>query len=147
MSDRIRLNDLTDDALDALYDQADRYQTAWRSAEQDVTTAVRMSLDAQQRAEQVEAALARVRDLHAPVDHRGRTICADCSGYGLGSTDNVPVPYPCSTVRALDEQPITAQPSGCPHCGATTTHLPRRYMKNGRIGYCHGELTTDEQPT
>ncbi|MER6103599.1 hypothetical protein ABT115_15075 [Streptomyces sp. NPDC001832] len=56
MSDRIRLNDLTSDDLDRLYDQADRYRTAWKSAERDVTAAVRMTQDAQQRAEQAEAA-------------------------------------------------------------------------------------------
>lgn len=39
--------------------------------------------------------------------------------------------------------PTTA---GCEHCGNTTTHLPGRYMKNGVIGYCRGELT-EQQPT
>ena len=47
----------------------------------------------------------RVRDLHAPVDYRGRPICGHCSGHGGGSCDNGPQPYPCDTITALDEQP------------------------------------------
>ena len=47
----------------------------------------------------------RVRDLHAPVDYRGRPICGHCSGHGGGSCDNGPQPYPCATLDALDEQP------------------------------------------
>ncbi|MFJ2267773.1 hypothetical protein ACIOHO_15630 [Streptomyces sp. NPDC087849] len=57
--------------------------------------------------EKAEAAIARVRALHAPADFHGRTICVDCSSYGNGSTDNVPAPYPCPTIRALDEQQPT----------------------------------------
>ena len=45
----------------------------------------------------------RVRDLHAPVDYRGRPICGHCSGHGGGSCDNGPQPYPCDTIAALDE--------------------------------------------
>ncbi|MEU2134956.1 hypothetical protein [Streptomyces sp. NPDC018352] len=51
---------------------------------------------------------------------------------------------------ALDEQQpttTTSPKSGCPHCGAIAAHLPSRYMKNGVVGYCHGELTPEQQPT
>ncbi|WP_406014342.1 hypothetical protein OG520_22225 [Streptomyces sp. NBC_00984] len=65
--------------------------------------------DAEARAEQAKAAIERVRALHAPVDHNGRSICVDCSGYGNGSTDNSPVPYPCPTIAALAEQPTIAE--------------------------------------
>ncbi|WP_330435764.1 hypothetical protein OIC43_36920 [Streptomyces sp. NBC_00825] len=52
-----------------------------------------------------------------------------------------------AVIEASDEQqPTTAPQSGCPHCGATSTHLPGRYMKNGVVGYCYGELTTKLAP-
>ncbi|MEV8398798.1 hypothetical protein [Streptomyces niveus] len=45
---------------------------------------------------------AKVRALHRPVQHNGRTICAERSGWD-GSTDNSPVAYDqCRTLRALD---------------------------------------------
>ncbi|MER5843703.1 hypothetical protein ABT099_26110 [Streptomyces prasinus] len=58
----------------------------------------------QDRDEQA-AAIARVRNLHRPVEHRGQTICWECSAYdfpGL-TTDNAPVTYDqCHTLKALD---------------------------------------------
>ncbi|MFE6103211.1 hypothetical protein ACFVQ4_25085 [Streptomyces laurentii] len=53
-----------------------------------------------------EAAVERVRALHQPVTspYDGRTICTDCSGYGTGSCDAPPQPYPCPTIRALEPQ-------------------------------------------
>ncbi|WP_327335837.1 hypothetical protein OG384_04185 [Streptomyces sp. NBC_01324] len=52
------------------------------------------------------AAFRRVRDLHRPVEHRGQTICAECSAYdGDGSCDNSPVTHDqCSTLRALSSK-------------------------------------------
>ena len=52
--------------------------------------------------EQAEAAIARVRALHAPVQYGKWTICGHCSGYGGGSCDNGAEPHPCATLRALD---------------------------------------------
>jgi hypothetical protein len=46
----------------------------------------------------------RVRDLHRPVEHRGRIICVECSAWADGSTDNPPVEHPCNTIKALDGQ-------------------------------------------
>ncbi|MCM8552327.1 hypothetical protein [Streptomyces sp. STCH 565 A] len=49
-------------------------------------------------------AIDRVRDLHRPVDHRGVTICWECSAYDLLSqtTDNSPCGIEhCSTLKAL----------------------------------------------
>ncbi|MET4670844.1 hypothetical protein [Streptomyces sp. PvR018] len=52
----------------------------------------------------VDATVRRVRDLHRPVEHRGRTICVECSAWGNGSTDNPPTVHPCDTIKALDGQ-------------------------------------------
>lgn len=50
------------------------------------------------------AAIQRVRALHSPVEHRGRTICVECSGWADGSTDSSPAAHPCATIKALDGQ-------------------------------------------
>jgi hypothetical protein len=47
------------------------------------------------------AAVRQVRALHRPVEHRGRTICAECSAWANGSTDNPPTEHPCNTIKAL----------------------------------------------
>jgi hypothetical protein len=58
--------------------------------------------DIRLRVEQAQAAVARVRALHHPVEHRGQIICAECSAYdGTSSTDNPPAPWPCPTNGAL----------------------------------------------
>jgi hypothetical protein len=47
-------------------------------------------------------ALRSVRELHRPVDYRGVTICATCSGYADGSCDNGPCRYEdCPTLKAI----------------------------------------------
>ncbi|KFK87864.1 hypothetical protein IX27_18420 [Streptomyces sp. JS01] len=46
----------------------------------------------------------KVRTLHRPVEHRGRTICVECSGWADGSTDNPPTEHPCATIQALGNQ-------------------------------------------
>lgn len=56
-----------------------------------------------QRDAQAEA-IERVRNLHRPVDHRGVTICWECSAYDLPSqtTDNSPCGIEhCPTLKAL----------------------------------------------
>lgn len=55
----------------------------------------------------VDATVRRVRDLHRPVEHRGRTICVECSAWADGSTDNPPTMHPCATIRVLDSQEET----------------------------------------
>jgi len=52
-------------------------------------------------------AIQRVRALHRPVEHRGRTICVECSAWGNGSTDNPPTAHPCATIKALGTQEET----------------------------------------
>ncbi|MFL3869266.1 hypothetical protein LT966_21945 [Streptomyces griseobrunneus] len=49
----------------------------------------------------------KVRALHRPVEHRGRTICVECSAWGNGSTDNPPTAHPCATIQALDDEEET----------------------------------------
>jgi len=57
-------------------------------------------------AREARAAVARVRNLHRPVEHGGITICAECSGWDGSTTDNSPCGYEhCPTLRALDSQP------------------------------------------
>jgi hypothetical protein len=64
------------------------------------------------RVEHAEAAVARARALHRPVEHRGQFICAECSAYdGTGSTDNPPAAWPCRTNTALG-RPTTAGTEG-----------------------------------
>ncbi|MFJ9771176.1 hypothetical protein ACIRVF_08025 [Kitasatospora sp. NPDC101157] len=57
-----------------------------------------MAHDALNRAEQAEARVAAVRELHQPRDHGGWIICTGCSKLG-----HVTAPWPCPTVAALDE--------------------------------------------
>lgn len=104
-------------------DRAERYRTQrnrWVEIADEHTDKER------DRANTAEAAIGRVRALHSPVDHNGRTICADCSGYADGSTDNGPAPHPCPTITVLDTPtevagtaPAATQNRGeccdCPH--------------------------------
>jgi hypothetical protein len=71
-----------------------------------------------------QAAAARVRALHQPMQRGPFTICAHCSGWdGKWRCLGVVTDYPCPTVRALDGEPArVAQqdptqdglPCGCP---------------------------------
>ncbi|MFE9855591.1 hypothetical protein [Streptomyces sp. NPDC005780] len=57
--------------------------------------------DCDDKAEAIE----RVRRLHQPVEHRGKTICWECSDYDFPgqTTDSAPVAYEqCGTLRALN---------------------------------------------
>ena len=79
-----------------------------------------------QRAEQAEAAIERVRDLHQPRTYRGQTICGACSDYdpSTDSTDSAPVPYDqCATLRALDG---AEQPDGPPSTARPQLDSPTR---------------------
>lgn len=56
------------------------------------------------RASQALAAIARVQALHRPVDYRGLTICAECSGFDGQTCDNSPCGYEhCPTLAAIGE--------------------------------------------
>ena len=52
------------------------------------------------RAEKAEATIASVRALHAPYEYVSGIGCAECWDCG----GDEPVPHPCSTIRALDEE-------------------------------------------
>lgn len=72
-----------------------------------------------QRDAQSEA-IERVRNLHRPVEHRGRTICWECSAYDFPgqSTDNAPVAHDqCGTLRALNGEPVVRQTPNGPTTG------------------------------
>ncbi|MFE5958886.1 hypothetical protein [Streptomyces rubiginosohelvolus] len=59
-------------------------------------------------------ALENVRSLHRPVEHRGQTICWECSGYDFPgqTTDSTPVAHDqCSTLRALNAERDETSPS------------------------------------
>jgi hypothetical protein len=91
VTDRIPLSDLTSDDLDQLYDRAEGAEAArnrlLRSRDRQAT-----------RAEQAEAAIERVRELHQRWD-ADPSSCAHCvDGYGT------PLHYPCPTARSLDPQ-------------------------------------------
>lgn len=55
--------------------------------------------------EEAQAAIHRVHNLHRPVEHRGQTICWECSSYDFAalSTDSTPVAHDqCGTLQALN---------------------------------------------
>ncbi|MEU5742027.1 hypothetical protein ABZ784_29050 [Streptomyces tendae] len=63
-------------------------------------------------ADDLNAAKKRVRDLHAPVQHLGKTWCAECSvrrSTGPRTEEWVAfIPHPCPTLEALDsKEPVT----------------------------------------
>jgi hypothetical protein len=103
VTDRIRLDDLTSDALDALYAELAEAREQLRLVDgmrrQDLDSAAA----AIQRAEHAEAALARVRDLHQPMQRGPFTICGHCSGWDGRRCLGVVTDYPCPTLTALDE--------------------------------------------
>lgn len=114
MTQRIRLDDLTSDQLDALYEQLDKAEqetTATATAAAHLTSLV---LD---RAERAEAAIARVRALHqcvgvvAAAEFGNPPDCAICG----------PNCWPCSTIRALDEPAPLTDHEGRTVCTCTVT--------------------------
>lgn len=156
MSDRIPLDDLTSDQLDALYADLDRHRTAWKSARHRAAlylqsnqklaasidnghasqlhalkvaqSAARDAATALSRQLDAEAALDRVRAIHS----RGRltNACNDCGQ-----------PWPCEITRALDpaQQPTTPPthlPDGgnaedCDACRASNKPIPYPWICPG----------------
>ncbi|MFC8986024.1 hypothetical protein [Streptomyces sp. NPDC057115] len=89
------------DTSSAAPDVAGWLLTACRELEKSETAReqLRQERDAQ------AAALDRVRNLHRPVEHRGQTICWECSDYDFPgqTTDSPPVAHDqCGTLRALN---------------------------------------------
>jgi hypothetical protein len=123
---RLKLDEMTSDDLDHLHDQLARAEAAGREAERlrtDLTDAReweqygrqlaaraadtamtacknhdRLRKEAEQRAEQAEAAVARVCALHRKASHGDTCVyCAHGQRLGYDTT------WPCDTIRALDE--------------------------------------------
>ena len=95
MTDRIPLDHLTSDALDALYERLEAAEET--ESQRQLAVAREAFASATVRAARAAAAIARVRTLHHRNEHTGN--CEHCSerdypDYG--------VPYPCPTIRALD---------------------------------------------
>jgi hypothetical protein len=99
MSDRIRLDEMTSDDLDQLYEQLERAQ--------------RVAMDVLD-----DGPLARVRELHQPMQRGALTICAHCSHWDEKRQRcfGVLTDYPCDTLHALDEPaPPCPDPIECGH--------------------------------
>jgi hypothetical protein len=95
VTDRIPLDHLTSDQLDALYERlikAEQETTATATAAAHLTSLV---LD---RAERAEAAITRARALH-----RRNANTGDCEHCSERDYPDYAVAYPCPTIRALDE--------------------------------------------
>lgn len=112
MTDRIQLDAMTSDALDALYVQLDALRAVARGycpacGRGDAAPTVEDWEREKQRADQAEADIAAVRDRvrahHQPITGDGGPYCQTCT-----QEDRQPppigwwVPYPCPTVAALD---------------------------------------------
>ncbi|MFJ1695716.1 hypothetical protein ACIOHC_11280 [Streptomyces sp. NPDC088252] len=144
MTDRIPLDRLTSDQLDALYDQMERTTAHVAELEQALTDADGeyddlaahndRTCEAVAGRDWAEAAIERVRAIHRPVDYRHTRICVECSDYGGSSCDKGMREWPCATTEALD------QPQQ-PTCGCGESTAPR--VVHRPDGPCH----MDEQPT
>jgi hypothetical protein len=104
VTDRIPLDHLTSDALDALYEQLEAAEET--ESQRQLATAREALASATIRAARAEAAIARVRALHQPQpDGSGFSDgqqCRMCSQDG-GDGYQYLVPWPCPTIRALAE--------------------------------------------
>ena len=83
---------------DTLREERHTYQRAWHSARD-------RARKERARAEQAEAAIERVRDIHAR-----RTVTFtdgphDCCDHCMAGDEGHPEFWPCDTIAALDEQP------------------------------------------
>ena len=99
MSDRIPLDHLTSDALDALYERLDAAEET--ESQRQLATAREALASATVRAARAEAAVARVRALHS--NHNG--ICGWCKGPDDPHTSGDFEYWPCATIRAILDGP------------------------------------------
>lgn len=121
MTGRIPLDHLTSDALDALYEQLEAAEQT--ESERQLATAREALASATTRAARAEAALARVRALHS----NGYGLCDECTGsHG--------VPWPCPTIRALDQPSPAAtgatEPAGWLLAGTRDLSIPDTTKEN-----------------
>ena len=99
---RIPLDEMTSDQLDALYE---RLEQAGRDVDDMANAAARLATLARKRAETAETAIERVRALHQPMGRGPFTVCTHCSGWNGFRCEGVVTPHPCPTLEALDAQP------------------------------------------
>jgi hypothetical protein len=113
MNDRHTADTITDDALDALYEQLDAAEES--EAQQQLATAREAFAAATTRAARAEAALDRVRAVH-PQEGDYCAVCTEDFG-------RLSAPWPCPTIRALDgEQPAPEPCDGRPCAGTGCSH-------------------------
>lgn len=108
MTDRLTIDQINSDQLDALYEQLERAQ--------------RIAMDVLD-----DGPLERVRNLHQPMQRGALTVCAHCSGWDAKRQrcHGVLTDYPCDTLRALGgpepEEPRLAE-TGIHTPGCTCGH-------------------------
>ena len=106
MTDRLTIDQINSDQLDALYAEIDRLTAELADYDKRVQTLEHVAAGNKRHVqlivpdlERAEATIARVRALHrdweADPGH-----CAHCQD-GMGT----PLPWPCPTITALDETP------------------------------------------
>lgn len=147
VTDRIPLDELTSDQYDALYAQLDRLSLTV----DEYATGARLlsdSLTWRQRAEQAETAIVRVRALHTPVQHLGRSWCGACSvrrTTSLRTADDewaVLIPHPCPTLDELDgaeQAPAATEATDTePAMVTDPAYLTWLYTRAIRAAACNG---------
>ncbi len=117
MTDRIRLDELTSDQLDALYDRIATLEHVATGNRRHVQYAV-------PELERAEAAIARVRDLHYQQDGAYCAICTE--DFGRLQAD-----WPCPTIAALDEPTPVAGPAAAEPAVSRVIALYERWVKAG----------------
>lgn len=109
---RIRLDNLTSDQLDDLYDRLEAAEETYNTW--------------QRRAQRSLARIEYTRSLHTPLQ-RASLICARCSGWDGRRVLGVLTDYPCATLTALGH-PNPAQPNpgptGAPPSVSTAPQTP-----------------------
>lgn len=117
--DRVRLDDLTSDGLDAMCDRL-------RRAERAVT----LLAGAHRRAERAEQQLANVRALHRKASHGLVCVyCAPLQRIGYDAT------WPCDTIRAL-EGDVTGLRAA--YCGSRAPHGIHDWQDYAQPCHCPG---------
>jgi hypothetical protein len=102
MTERLTVDQINSDQLDALYARAETADSVTAQAKQLLT---RRTETLRTRAEKAEAANERVRNLHWAVQYDTQILCAECSAYdGNDSCDNNHVLHAdCPTIAALTD--------------------------------------------
>ena len=103
MTERIPLDEMTSDQLDALYELLEAAEGT--ESQRQLAGCREAFASATGRAAKAEVALERVRALHQPMGRGPFTVCTHCSGWNGFRCEGVVTPHPCPTLEALDPQP------------------------------------------